>query len=88
MNNKISGIKRKFDQISDNNIINDTINNIAKKIFLNVYQDQYYELNLSLYPTDKIVDPKFPNIIINPDFIRDDGFIIYIQLYNKKYWSV
>lgn len=83
MNNKISGIKRKFDQISDNNTLNDTISSIAKRIFLNIYQDQYDELNLSLYPIDKIVDSRFPNTIINPDFIRDDGFIIYIQIYNN-----
>ena len=77
------GIKRTCEQISTTDDIKDSNNkfvDLARKIFVNNFSEKYEELELSLYQTPPYKHPQYPSIEITPDFVRDDGVIIYLNL--------
>ena len=78
----ISRIKRSADQITSltDIIPDDSLLNFSKKIFFHRYQSEYAELNLSLYDARMYHHPLYPNIRVQPHFIRDDGAIIYLDI--------
>jgi len=53
---------------------------IAKKIFFFHFRDDYHNKNLKIYSVKQQSHKKYPNIKINPHFIRDDGTAIYLEL--------
>ena len=76
-------IKRNADQISTEDDVKNSDNDmvdICRKIYVNYYGKKYEQLDLSLYQTGTYKHPEFPNIEITPDFVRDDGVIIYLKL--------
>lgn len=58
----------------------DSIFDFSKRIFFHHYKDKYQELKLSLFQVSPQKHPKYPNIIVQPHFIRSDGTVIYLQM--------
>lgn len=86
--NPIIGVKRSADKISTLNDIvntNDEVLNLARKIFVCDCQKEYIEKDLLLYQTGTYPHPTKSNITVSPHFVRDDGVIIYLQMYQKGF---
>lgn len=83
----INRIKRSADQISSiGDIIalgSDNLLSVAKKIFFEQYQSELIDLSLSLFHTRAYQHQSYPNIKVIPHFIRDDGVIIYLEIYQN-----
>ena len=80
----INRIKRSADQITSATDISKTNNDlldISKKIFFEHIKTEYKNLNLSLYHTRTFNHHIYPNITVTPHFVRDDGVIIYLKMY-------
>ncbi len=78
--------ERDVHMVSDNDIYmsDDIFLSISKKIFVHHYKKIHEEMELSLYEIEEMKHDKYPNIIVKPHFVRDDGTVIYLQLKQKN----
>jgi hypothetical protein len=79
-------IKRSADQISSTDDISEngsTLLTLSKRIFFHHYQSIYKKSSISLYETRTYQHHIHPNIQVTPHFIRDDGVVIYLEIYQN-----
>lgn len=88
-NKNTSYLKRSAIQItsdSDINTTDDFLLDVSRQIFIHHFCKKYEMMEISLYQIDAIRHNEYPNIVVIPHFVRDDGVVIYLQLlYNNKY---
>lgn len=70
----------------ETDIINteDILLDLSRKIFITHHRAEYDKLNFALFTINPCKNDMYPNIIISPHFIRDDGTIIYLQLIHNN----
>lgn len=76
---RLKRIANRISLIEDINTTDNILLDFARKIFVNHFGNEYEKMDVSLYQTEPYKHPKFPNLIIDPHFVRDDGVIIYLQ---------
>jgi hypothetical protein len=73
-------------QVDDINMTNDILVDISRKIFVHHYNKKYQKMEWALYQTQQIRHSKYTNVVVSPDFVRDDGVVIYLLLvHNGNY---
>ena len=64
----------------DISITDDMVLDLCRKIFIHNYGKAYVAMDFSLYQTGPYKHALYPNLVVNPHFVRDDGVIIYLEL--------
>lgn len=85
MKKQIVGVKRLSSLVNINShddliMSDDVISDMAKKIFIHHYISDFKKIHVSLYQCEPRKHSTYPNIIVNPPFITDNGTVIYLQL--------
>lgn len=76
--------KRKIDQISnDINPSNDELTKLSREIYYHYHLTKYQDQELSLY---QIAPQKYHYLVVCPDFVRDDGIVIHIQVVQNDHY--